>query len=154
MSRLLAIGLAVSLAACIGDATIGTLDLRLVDDAPACLPVQVGMIGSVEVVAVGETAGGAECQLDRVCVEVSLTGSVAGLESQLAAAPAPLLDVPTAALRGVRVRGLSQQGCGGEVRMCGVATIPEAPTDPLAVPVVCDGRLAARCPASTLPACP
>lgn len=149
-----AAALAVVVSACAGDASITAVELRLRDEAPACLAVQVAMVKSVEVIAVGEAAGGADCQLDRACVEVSPTTSVTALDAQLAAAPTPLLDVPTAALRSVRVRGLSQQACGGEVQLCGVADLAAATAGHLDVAVVCDNRLAGRCPTATLPPCP
>lgn len=151
-----ALGFAAALAvtACAEDPVVTPMTLDLVDDAPECVMLQVGTIRSVEVMAVGATDAGADCRLDRACIEVSLSVNVDALEDQLAAAPQPVLDVETDQLVRVWVRGFDAQGCGGTLRLCGIADTDAAVAGRLGVPVVCDTRLADRCPADDLPACP
>ena len=149
------VGLALGmLAACTEDPALAPLTLHLVDDAPACLAVQVAMVKSVEITALGTSAGGVTCQLDRACVEVSISSSLGALEDRLAAAPQPALDVETGRLANVQIRGYSLGGCAGDIQMCGIADTDAAAAEMLAVPMVCDGRIGTRCAATTLPLCP
>lgn len=154
MIRRLALTLMVIASGCGGEADVVPMTLHLIDDAPACLLVQVGMVRSVELVAVGSGAGGADCQLARACIEVDPTSSVPGLEDQLAAAPQPALDVETERLGSVRLRGFDTTGCEGTVQLCGIADVDAEIDGELDIPVVCDGRVTARCPSTPLTACP
>ncbi|MEZ4400567.1 MAG: hypothetical protein R3B06_11145 [Kofleriaceae bacterium] len=150
----LALALALAMTPACDDAAVTPLTLRLIDDVPACPVLQLGAVVSVELVAIGATRDGADCQLARACLAVARSGTLAGLEAELAAAPQPVLDVSTASLSRIRVRGFPQQGCAGEVGLCGIGDPARSADGQLEVPVVCDGRLASRCPTDALPACP